>query len=243
MDIIGHYTGIKEPHLILNLYTRGISYSAIMIIPKIQNCWDKNNKTEKFKFTKKTFLHFFLLYLNSILFIIVVNLIKLIINRASNKSDFDNFNASHYSGLCTEESINIIVVIIISFFLLNTRLYIHHIIGLIIFIVFSFSIDILHEISILKPGLLFLFVYLVYIFVDTFYITYQKYMMDKLYYSPYHIVFSLGLLMLIITTGFVILILIKGDMKFYEIDVPSFSNYFKQNNYLKEIIILYITQF
>ena len=88
---------------------------------------------------------------------------------------------SHYHGLCTEEAIEIIFILIVSKILLKTKLYIHHYIGLIIFIIFSLGIDVLLELSIFKPGALFFFIYCLFLIIDSVFITYEKYMMGKLF--------------------------------------------------------------
>jgi hypothetical protein len=57
MDIIEYNTEMKELHTILDLYSRGISYSLIIIIPKLLNSFDKNKESEKKEcnITKKQF--------------------------------------------------------------------------------------------------------------------------------------------------------------------------------------------
>ena len=57
MDIIDYYSQMAELHLILELYTRGISYTAIIIIPIIQKCRDKKagEKKKKVDVLKKFF--------------------------------------------------------------------------------------------------------------------------------------------------------------------------------------------
>ena len=153
---------------------------------------------EKSKCTKKSILHFF--FLHFIYLIFFGTFIYLYILKSQHSEETKDFEMSHYHGLCTEEAIEIIFILIVSKILLKTKLYIHHYIGLIIFIIFSLGIDVLLELSISKPGAFFFFIYLIYLFSDSMYITYEKYMMDKLYYSPFIIVFSVGLLFLITPT-------------------------------------------
>jgi len=246
MDIIEYKTEMTELHTVLDLYTRGISYTGIIIIPILQKCCDKNINTEinKCKFTKKTILHYFLLYLNYILYFIAIGYLTKL--KSKDPHSTDDFRMSHYTGLCSEESLEIILIIIVSKFLLKNKLYIHHFIGLFIFIIFSLSIDILFKLSLFQPGIYFFFIYTLYLFLDSLFITYEKYMMDKLYYSPYHIVFGIGLLFLACSTCVVILIFIIGDMMYdgKKYKLPKFSSYFEKNNY-KDVIIhmIYLTSF
>ena len=200
MDIIDYYSQMAELHLILELYTRGISYTAIIIIPIIQKCRDKKagEKKEKSRCSKKVFLELFFLYLAYVIYFgayIYVTSLK-----SKDRDKTEDYKLSHYRGLCFEEALEIIFIIIVSKFLLKLKLYIHHYIGLIIFITLSLSIDIPFNLSLFKPGLFFVFIYGVYLFIDSIYITYEKYMMDKLGYSPYIIVFCIGLLYLFTAT-------------------------------------------
>ena len=70
--------------------------------------------------------------------------------------------------------------------------------------------------------------------------------MDKLYYSPYIIVFSIGLLFLFSATISVIIVSIAWGL-FYDgnkYKIPTFSDYFKEVDYKKVIIhIVYLTSF
>ena len=71
-------------------------------------------------------------------------------------------------------------------------------------------------------------------------------MMDKLYYSPYIIVFSIGLLFLFSATISVIIVSIAWGL-FYDVNkykIPTFSDYFKEADYKEVIIhIVYLTSF
>ena len=62
--------------------------------------------------------------------------IYLYILKSQHSEETKDFEMSHYHGLCTEEAIEIIFILIVSKILLKTKLYIHHYIGLIIFINF-----------------------------------------------------------------------------------------------------------
>ena len=241
MDIIEYYSGMCDLHIILDTYTRGISYTAIIIVPIILNRLDKNKKEtkEKSECSKKCILHFSLLYL------VYIGIIgsTLYINSLKSKEpeNTEDFQVSHYSGICSEEALEIVFIVIISKFLLKMRLYIHHYIGLITFTILSFAIDICFNLSLFKPGYFFVIIYSIELFFDALFITYEKYMMDKLYYSPY-----VGLFFLVACVFFTILILIKGNMlydgKSYKLQ--SFSDYFDENGISGPIVhIVYLTSF
>ena len=126
------------------------------------------------------------------------------------------------------------------------KLYIHHYIGLLIFLILSLGIDLLCNLTIFKPKIFFIFIYILHQIFDSIYITYEKYMMDKLGYSPYTVVFSLGCLFLFGGILSVIIVSSTGglfyDGKKYQIE--SFKDYFANNDY-KEVIfhMLYLIIF
>ena len=251
MDIIEYTTNLKELHIIFDLYTRGVSYTLLILVPLVQKCCERKYKKDtasesifKSQCRKKSILHFFFLYLIEILFFggfIGLNFLK-----AKNSKDTEDYKMSHYRGLCTEEAVEIIFILIVSKILLKTKLYIHHYIGLIIFIAFSIGIDILVGVSIFKPGPIFLLVYCIYLLLDSIFNTYEKYMMDKLYYSPFVIYFVIGFLFLITPTIVAIIVFIKGNMVKVgtRYKLQKFSDYFEENDY--RIVILhffYLTSF
>ena len=270
MDLIEYFSNMSALHFSLDAYSRGISYSAIIIIPIIQNGFSKKKQTkeekekeekeekekekekevkekevkekeekekeEKFQLNKRTLLHFSLLYLNYIIFFAVYTYLYIL--KSDDPDNTEDYRLSHYYGLCSEEALEIIFIVIISKFLLKTKIYIHHYISLALFIILSLCIDIPFNSSLFKPGILFSFLYGLYLLLDSLFITYEKYMMDKLYYSPYIIIFSIGLLFLFASTVSVIVIYISGGLIYdgNKYKIPMFSDYFKEVDY-KEVII------
>ena len=243
MDIIEYETNMVELHLLIDLSTRGFSYAGIIIVPIILNCFDKKeknqeekNKEKKITITKKTILHFFILHLTYVLYFGAYGLLTKL--KSKDSINTEDFRMSHYSGLCTEESVEIIIILVISIYLLKSKFYIHHFIGLILFVLLSLVIDIQFNLSFLKPGLLFAFIYLIFIILDAFFISYEKYMMDVLYYSPYTIVCSIGVLFLATCFCVLILIFIFGSMMYdgKKYKLPNFSDYFSENDY-KDVLV------
>ena len=160
--------------------------------------------------------------------------------KSKNEENTKDFKMSHYHGSCSEESLSIIFILIISKFLLDKQLYVHHYIGLIIFIISSISIDITFNLSLFTPGFLFIIIYILFIMMDSLYITYEKYMMDKLYYSPFVIVFSIGILFLSVSIFFTIYILMVGNSLYdgKKYTLQSFSDYFEEKGYKTTIIYM-----
>ena len=217
MDIIELNADMNDIHIIFNLYTRGISYTCAILVPIVQKRCDKNRqkiRKRRAQCTKRSILHFTILQLEYIIYFgLYIYLTKL---KSKDPDNTEDFQMSHYHGLCSEEAVEIIFIVIISKFLLKTQLYIHHYIGLIILVIASLSIDIPFNLSLFKPKILFIVIYLLFIIVDANFITYEKYMMDKLYYSPFVIVFSIGIYTL-----------------------QSFSDYFEEKGYKTTVIYMF----
>jgi len=242
MDIIELNADMNDIHIIFNLYTRGISYTCAILVPIVQKRCDKNRqkiKKRRAQCTKRSILHYTILQLEYIIYFgLYIYLTKL---KSKDPDNTEDFQMSHYHGLCSEEAIEIIFIVIISKFLLKTQLYIHHYIGLIILVIASLSIDIPFNLSLFKPQILFIVIYLLFIIVDANFITYEKYMMDKLYYSPFVIVFSIGILFLSVSIFFTIYILMVGNSLYdgKKYTLQSFSDYFEEKGYKTTIIYMF----
>jgi len=242
MDIIELNADMNDIHIIFNLYTRGISYTCAILVPIVQKRCDKNGqkiRKRRAQCTKRSILHYTILQLEYIIYFgLYIYLTKL---KSKDPDNTEDFQMSHYHGLCSEEAVEIIFIVIISKFLLKTQLYIHHYIGLIILVIASLSIDIPFNLSLFKPQILFIVIYLLFIIVDANFITYEKYMMDKLYYSPFVIVFSIGILFLSVSIFFTIYILMVGNSLYdgKKYTLQSFSDYFEEKGYKTTVIYMF----
>ena len=242
MDIIELNADMNDIHIIFNLYTRGISYTCAILVPIVQKRCDKNRqkiKKRRAQCTKRSILHFTILQLEYIIYFgLYIYLTKL---KSKDPDNTEDFQMSHYHGLCSEEAVEIIFIVIISKFLLKTQLYMHHYIGLIILVIASLSIDIPFNLSLFKPQILFIVIYLLFIIIDANFITYEKYMMDKLYYSPFIIVFSIGILFLSVSIFFTIYILMVGNSLYdgKKYTLQSFSDYFEEKGYKTTVIYMF----
>ena len=235
MDIIEYYVEMPGSHYIFDFYARGISYVMLKLIPIIQRCRNKSvGIKEKKCHCKKTTYDLFFIYLTYIIFFVVIVYLNYL--KSKDPIDTEDYKISHYKGLCFEEALEIIFMVIVSKLLLKMEFYIHHYIGLFIFLVLSLVIDILFNLTIFKPDILFIGVYIIYLILDSIYVTYEKYMMDKLGYSPYNTIFYIGFIFLFTATvGVIILNLTDGTS--YE-GFEGFEDYF--NKYEYKYVILHI---
>ena len=241
MDIIEYFSEMPNIHIILDeFYARGISYIMLIVVPLIQKWRNKNlNFNKKDRSCKRIAFNLFCIYLLCFFYLLLG--IYLSSLKSKDPNDTEDYKMSHYEGLCLEEAIAIFFIIIISKFLLKMKLYIHHFIGLLIFLILSLGIDLLFNLDIFKPNIFFIFIYILYLISDSFYITYEKYMMDKLGYSPYTVVFLIGFLFLIGGIVCTMILFFTGGL-FYDGEkyrVESFEDYFDNNDY-KEVLLYMI---
>ena len=239
MDIIEYYVEMPGSHYIFDFYARGISYVMLKLIPIIQRCRNKSvGIKEKKCHCKKTTYDLFFIYLTYIIFFLVI----IYLNYLKSKDPIDtaDYKISHYKGLCFEEALEIIFMVIVSKLLLKMEFYIHHYIGLFIFLVLSLIIDILFNLTIFKPDILFICIYIIYLFLDSIYVTYEKYMMDKLGYSPYNVIFYIGFIFLFTATVGVLILSFTGGV-FYNGNkylIESIDDYLNKNGYKNVILHL-----
>ena len=235
MDIIEYYVEMPGSHYIFDFYARGISYVMLKLIPIIQRCRNKSvGIKEKKCHCKKTTYDLFFIYLTYIIFFVVIVYLNYL--KSKDPIDTEDYKISHYKGLCFEEALEIIFMVIVSKLLLKMEFYIHHYIGLFIFLVLSLVIDILFNLTIFKPDILFICVYIIYLILDSIYVTYEKYMMDKLGYSPYNTIFYIGFIFLFTATVGVVILSITGGTAYEGFE--GFEDYF--NKYEYKYVILHI---
>ena len=235
MDIIEYYVEMPGSHYIFDFYARGISYVMLKLIPIIQRCRNKSvGIKEKKCHCKKTTYDLFFIYLTYIIFFLVIIYLNYL--KSQDPEDTEDYKISHYKGLCFEEALEIIFMVIVSKLLLKMEFYIHHYIGLSIFLVLSLVIDTLFNLTIFKPDILFIGVYIIYLILDSIYVTYEKYMMDKLGYSPYNTIFYIGFIFLFTATVGVVILSITGGTSYKGFE--GFEDYF--NKYEYKYVILHI---
>ena len=244
MDVIEYNVTMPELHYIFDFYARGISYVLLKIIPIVQKCRNSPGIKEKKLHCKKTIFEVSIIYIIYIVFfgvIVYLNSLK-----SKDPDGTEDYKLSHYKGLCTEEAVEIVFIVIVSKFLLKMKLYIHHYIGLLIFLALSLIIDNVCSLSIFKPEIFFISMYMIYLILDSIYITYEKYMMDKLGYSPYNVVFFISFIFLFSATLGIIVLSFTGSM-FYDGEKYLFEDmetYFKNNDYTEVILeIVYLIFF
>jgi hypothetical protein len=173
----------------------------IIIIPYIK-CFSvrkgkhKNNSEKNKKNVFKDYSIFLSTHLINLLLLFACSQLK----PHSTKHNNIIFLSSDVHGLYCIGSIEIIFIIILSFFILDAQYYAHHYLSLFLFIIISIAIDFIldnfhYEFNL--DFLLYLIAFIGQLFFESLNLTYQKYMFDALYYSPYRTCFAFGILFLL----------------------------------------------
>ena len=141
--------------------------------------------------------------------------------------------------LNTINGVEIILITIGTFILLNYKYYIHHIISMLIYCALGITIDfILKNYSIMNFK--YIYIYIVYIINEVLLFCYLKYMMDKLYYHYSEVILYWGI------TGFIVKIFIFSGMIIYEYEndlegiIDGFKSYFAET---KVAVIIFLQFF
>ena len=197
-----------ESNPILDLYSNSIGNMLIFVIPYLK-CFSNTNK----HFELGNSIKIIIFYSLSILCFLIYLLLNFISSVMKSKSNSDNKNNNPHSfGLCSKESIEIILITLISIPTLRYKYFIHHIISLTFFIIISASIDLLLDnFSYEKDSSINFIDNFAIVVFDTLIYCLQKYMIDRLYCSFYHISFSIGLSKFCVNTVIFVITLIIGN--------------------------------
>ena len=198
---ISKYPG--KHNTLIGLYCYAIGFMLNIIIPHIKYFSTETKKTntelveEKKKCcSKKWYLHYFLLML-----LFDLEVFSLIFPGLLQQSS--NAKIPLVVGAFSRESLIIIFMALISYFLLKYRYYIHNNISLVSFIIMGIIIDLMFD-NFTKEfegiGIAIIIIHLVSIIISVVNLCYIKYMIDFLYYSYYKMAFATGIGILVVTT-------------------------------------------
>lgn len=179
--------------IFIYLFLKRFCYKDMKLYEKVTTQQKKERDIKSKLISNNYFIYTFLI-LFYIIYLVYYVLSRNINNNERNK-DNKIFYISHSYGLFIIESIETIFIFIFTKYLLNYEYSLHHVISLIFCITFSISLDVINEGNILyKLGGVLCFILMVILsFFESMIIIIQRNMMDNLYYSPYLVVFILGL--------------------------------------------------
>ena len=209
----------QKANVIVTEISASIGHLAIIIIPYLK-CFSskrENKKTKKMN-GKNYLLHyfiFFIIYFGHLSLLMVCSKLK---PNSKKKNNIMFLTTDVHDFYCIG-SIEIIFIIFVSLLLLKNKYFIHHYICLFTFIILSISIDYLLDnfhYKLNREFFYYLAMCLLQLLVESISLSYQKYMFDKLYYSPYKVCFAFGVIFLLYNLGSIGIFLIIGDREFLE---------------------------
>lgn len=214
-----HYIYIEyildnKGNVIITEFSSSIGHMAIIIIPYIK-CISIKKKEYKNQINKNYIFNYFIyfsIYLIHLLLLVVCNHLK-------HEKEQDKNNILFLTGdvhdLYAVQSIEIIFTTIISFFLLNYKYSRHHYICLVLFILLSIGIDInsyfFNKSENRFHDLFYIIISIFQLYYESLAFSYQKYMLDKFYYSPYFVCFAFGVFFLCYNLCTLLVFIITGN--------------------------------
>jgi len=209
----------------------GLGEFAVIIIPYLK-CFSISNKNERTKCScsKKICLNYIILLIlyaiqtNAIYFSYLFN-----INKYNNVISSSIFR-SKIEKISTQQGLEIIIITIMSIFMLKYKYFIHHYISVFLFCLSSVANDLILDnykklFLFIKPSEILL--YVGSFLAEGVYFCFIKYMIDKHYHHYWNIMFSVGLMVLIINTILLITYLINGNKKGQMIFIDLFWEYLR----------------
>ena len=192
---------------IMNQYSNAIGEILLIIIPHIKAFSHKNeqNKIED-NMSKKKMCGYY-----SLLIFILAILMSSIIYAGFKKSKSEVISP-HLYGLCLKEGFEIIFLTILTYFFLKYKYFIHNYISLIFFVIVSFIIDLIlgHFQKEIKNIFQFSLENIINVLLDSIFLIYVKYLIEKLYFSPWTICCVNGAALFIVISFALIYVLLKG---------------------------------
>ena len=222
----------KENNLVLQMYMLALGEMSIKLLPLVLKTSDKENNKEKIIKKRKCF-HYFLL---CFLFMMDVGL-----SSAATLVDYyfkggevsytdSNLFPNHNFLI---QSIEMIFIVVISKLLLKYHYFKHHLISIIILVVFGIVCDIVLNKFKDIDGYFFI-IQITKIFqvaVQATFYCYEKYMMERLFYPYWNIAFVPGFFMFCFGTVFLLLALINPDKENSKTAfISSFYKYFQDES-------------
>ena len=243
-NIFSEYYPEKNICVITNLYSKSLGKIFTRLFPFILKISDNETTKEK-NVKKKKCLYYILLctfvLVDSIIHSVGELLIFWFIDK--NKSfEYIMFPINDFITL----SLETIFLVILSILLLNYKYYSHHIISIIIFMIFGIISDIILNNYENIDGNFFLihFIRTIEVAIDSLVYCYGKYMMEKLYYPYWNVSFVPGIVSLLFYIIFSVSILSDSNKEKSSIDITAqFYLYFNGENIrlkIGKILIIFI---
>ena len=234
MILIDIFYPLESIHPFINLYMISIGEMLIKIVPyvlKISNVKEKKKQEKNQIINQKKWKHYLLLGL-----IYFLNLCILAGAELSNsylrRAQIDNI----LFMLIPNQNFIIIFfemvfMVLVSICLLKYRYYKHHIISMVLFLIFGIIAEVILKIysNIDWKFIIVMFIRILGVGVDATYYCYQKYLMEKLYCPYWNVAFVPGVVMFLFATICLILFIVNPSKMINLAFIEMVYLYFKIN--------------
>ena len=232
--IINRYFKEEHRNVIFQMYTFSIGQMLIKVLPCILKIALNDIKKSKLagQINQNKWKHYSLLSLLYIGNSAIVTVVEYFFSKwVGTKNEYNEGNIIKSRDFIIM-SIEMIIMIFVSIWLLKYKYYKHHIISVIIYMIFGILSEILiGEYTFEdKRALIVKLIRVLGCAVDAIYYCFQKYLMDKFYYPYWNIAFIPGFLLFILTTIFLIIMLtdpLKANSE--KVVIKDFYLYFTQD--------------
>ena len=235
LSLINEYYPEKENNIVLQIFTLSLGEMSIKLLPLILKIQIHNN-IDPLALTRKKnrkCLHYFILCILFLLYQGIRTGSKVIESIYTDKdysyTDSNLFPPNEFIIM----SIEMIFLVLVSILLLKYKFYMHHVISIIIFIIFGIICDIVlnnYE-KIEKITFIFMGVKILAGGVEATFYCYEKYMMERLFYPYWNVAFIPGVFMFAIGSVILILVLINTDKENSGTPfISTFYLYFQKEN-------------
>ena len=243
-NIFNEYYPEKKSSDFFPIYSMALGQISLKLFPFILKISNEQTTDEK-RIKKKKWLHYFLLCLFEFVYIIIYTLGEYIVSYFIDKDKSFEIIIVPTNDFITV-SFETIFLVVLSILLLKYKYYKHHIISIIIFLIFGIISDIIlnnYE-NIVGKFFLIHFIKIIQVALDSLIYCFEKYMMEKLYYPYWNVSFCLGIFIIIMECINLIIVLAdskKENSSFYF--VAKIYSYFNGENIglrIGKIIIIFI---
>ena len=233
LSIINEYYPLRNKNnIIFACYNIAFGKMFIRLFPlilKISEQEDRKNAPNK----KSKYLYYFLVCLFDTLNMMVKGIGENIIYILDNEVEKFATNNPFLNHDFIVLSCEMIFLVCISIWLLKYIYHKHHVISMIVFIIFGIICDIVIDNfgSINKNFFLIEFIRILECVMESFYFCYQKYLMEKLYFSYWNVSFVQGVYNFFLFSLLFFIILINPDKENSSFDlISNFYSYFIDND-------------
>jgi hypothetical protein len=192
---------------IMNSYSIAIGAILVIIIPHIKAFSYKNEQNIiEGNMSKKKICGYY-----SLLIFLYTIVMSSVIYSSFNGSKSEVISP-HLYGLCMKEGFEIIFLTIITYFVLKYKYFMHNYISLIFFVIVSLSIDLILGNIQKEIENIFQFILenIINVILDLIFLIYEKYLIEKLYFSPWTICSVNGAALFFANSLTFIYVLLKG---------------------------------